>query len=51
LDVIGVLASFLGFLRSANHKIRRLCESVYKPSFPALFSRNKLPSLMYRRTI
>ena len=23
----------------------------YKPSFPALFSRNKLPSRMYRRTI
>jgi hypothetical protein len=23
----------------------------YNPSFPALFSRNKLPSRMYRRTI
>ena len=26
----------------------RLC---YRPSFPALFSRNKLPSRIYRRTI
>jgi hypothetical protein len=38
-------------LSSAAIKDTKVTPIRYNPSFPALFSLNRLPSLMYRRTI
>ena len=50
IAVFVIRASFVNKNRDSRENFQ-LVPRVYNPNFPALFSRNKLPSRMYRLTI